>query len=690
MRKVLLLGVSMLFYNNSFSATIIWDGGGGDGLWETPSNWVGDIIPVTTDDVVLDNSIVLATYTVTLPSGLTSISINTLIINPSGGNNINLILPTLNMGNPGLIITGPADALIINNNGILRNSSGAGAGSGLEVVNNFRINNGGRYIHNTQRENAVIVSQLSNVAGTELGVFEYDVPAGSYTPSLSGRTYGTLSLSSLANSGTATYIGSGGANLNIFGDLIINAGVTFSISMSANLIVHRNYNQSNTSTFNIQNSNNNNLVQIAGDISSQGIITETGSGQPIIELNGSSNQSINILTNSILNNIDFRLNNSTGATLVSNLNLPYRYTILSGNLILNNNSLITPSINQLGIPSHATNHIVTNGNGVLTISSISTTPILFPIGPSIDSLSALTINMISGGPNSFSARVQKGINPTIAFPTFGINRTWVINSTGAIGPVVLGFQYASNDANPGALPQPQPMEMLFNNGSVWNIILQNLNPINSDPYWVVGGGPINTITATPFFYTLGKTGGYVLPLDYNITAQAQKLNNTGRISWKVFTTNNVSRFEVQRSTDNGVYQTIASITPSGQLLDYNFIDAALSKGVNLYRIKVTAQNGAILYSNTVAIINDSKGLLITSLAPNPVQNQTYLTISAAKAASAQFSVYDIMGKLVKQFQKNIGEGSTVLQLDMTDLAAGTYHIIALSAESRAVFRFSKQ
>ena len=48
--------------------------------------------------------------------------------------------------------------------------------SGVSINSTFRINNGGRYIHNTSRQNLPLVSQLSIVTGTERGIFEYDVP----------------------------------------------------------------------------------------------------------------------------------------------------------------------------------------------------------------------------------------------------------------------------------------------------------------------------------------------------------------------------------------------------------------------------------------------------------------------------------------------------------------------------------
>jgi hypothetical protein len=54
MKKYLfLIGLSIsIFSVNAFSAVKTWDGGGADANWQTAANWVGDVAPVVTDDLV--------------------------------------------------------------------------------------------------------------------------------------------------------------------------------------------------------------------------------------------------------------------------------------------------------------------------------------------------------------------------------------------------------------------------------------------------------------------------------------------------------------------------------------------------------------------------------------------------------------------------------------------------------------
>jgi len=147
---------------------------------------------------------------------------------------------------------------------------------------------------------------------------------------------------------------------------------------------------------------------------------------------------------------------------------------------------------------------------------------------------------------------------------------------------------------------------------------------------------------------------------------------------------------VQRSVGNGVYSTIGTIVPGANQTDFSFTDPSLARGTNLYRIKVNRLAGSIKYSNTVALIYDSNELLITSFAPNPVQDVATLTLSTARQGAANFTVYDLSGKLVKQWHSSIAEGNNIIEMNVAGLPAGMYHVLVSTTDARTVTRFVKQ
>ncbi|MFN8291488.1 MAG: T9SS type A sorting domain-containing protein [Chitinophagaceae bacterium] len=332
-------------------------------------------------------------------------------------------------------------------------------------------------------------------------------------------------------------------------------------------------------------------------------------------------------------------------------------------------------------------YIRTHGAGSLVLNSVGAGGKVFPVG--YTSYNPVTIT--NGSNQHYTVRVENGIVPGIAFPTNGINRTWTISAGSTTPGVTVAFQYRGADANTGAAPQPLPMEILMYAGVAWNLLpgQTNITPGGADPYTVTSAATmtINNI-ATP--YALGKSGGYVLPLDYFISARAQKQNNNGFISWEVYCTGEVTGFEVQRSGGGLDFRTIAVMAPVSNTLTYYYTDVNLGTGTFLYRVKVNRRTGGSRYSNVVALVNGTDGLLITGIAPDPVQHQAAITISMAKKGTVNFEIYSLAGRKVRNWVSALPEGNSVISLSMSGLPAGLYHIVARNPDASAVYRFIKQ
>ena len=671
-------------------------GWGGDGLsWNDPFNWVGDIVPNSLDDVLLDNTVVPGTYTVTLPTGAVTVSVNTLTITPSGINNISLILPAGNTADPGFSVTSTGDALILNNGAILRNSSGATVGSGVSITNTFRINNGGRYIHNTGRGNAAIVSQLSTALGTEFGIVEFDVALSSYAVSLNNRTYGSLVFSSAANGGTATYPANGSLTCNIRGDLILNSGVTLSISMSAPIIVQQDLSMSPLSTFNLQSSTNNNIVSIAGDLLIGGTITESNVGLPKLELNGVMSQQLTII-GSINNSVTITINNPLGVTLNTSFTLPF-------NLELTNGKITTTSTNLLTMVDNA---IYTGGSTNSFIDGpmkkIGDDNFIFPVGKG--SIYAPIGVSGSGGAISdeFTAEYLR-TNPQ------SIHGACPAACAGGLDHVSY-VEYWKLNQDAGTSAKQVSLEvhalsfckMLANtfvsrwNGAQWTnettAILAGPNACGSG----LECGTIQASNTTTAFgdFTLATDQPFLnnpLPVtlvDFKVRKYSEQAAVT---EWELtdycFT---ATQFELEHSTDKTSFAVIA-IRPgkeNSRLYFYN--DTRIEKGTNWYRLKITEVDGKVTYSKVIAIINDTKGLLITSVFPNPASNTATITLSAARSGMADIQLYDISGTVVYRRRSAIAEGTNNLPIQLGKLSAGVYHLAVQSADSKAVYRLVKQ
>lgn len=370
---------------------------------------------------------------------------------------------------------------------------------------------------------------------------------------------------------------------------------------------------------------------------------------------------------------------------------------VTGNInLLSTNTYVELGTNDLtvtGIISGGSNtsYIRTDVNGgVLKLNSIDATAKVFPIGET-------TYNPleISNGNNAdYSARVRTGIlDPNGAIPTDAVNRTWYIHASATTPAVTVKYQYSNNagELTGTAITQPASMEILQSDFTTWHLSVGNTT-IMSTP------GPPHTVTSavgltinnTPVPYSLGVTGTIILSVDCIISCESKNVNNTGVISFNINSCAGVNSFEIQRSVNGSSFETLGIVSPGISQLLFSFTDASLQKGMNLYRIKVNRASGAVKYSNTTAIINDSKGVLISTISPNPVHSQAVVAISTAKAGTVHLCIYDIAGRVIKQWQFPATEGSNRIIMNLDGLQAGVYHLVVSGEEAKTSYRFVKQ
>ncbi|HKO82362.1 MAG TPA: T9SS type A sorting domain-containing protein [Chitinophagaceae bacterium] len=693
--KKSLLSIS-LFFSISFFANsaIIWDGEGGDGLWSTNTNWVGDIVPGASDDVILDNSIVNGGYTVSLPAGNVSISVNSLTITPTGSNSITFIIPAVNTASPVFTVSGPGEGLILNKGSVLKNSSGAVSGSTLVITNTFRINNGARYVHNTARGNASIVSQLSTAAGTEEGEIEFDVPASVQTLSLTGRTYGTLILSSITKGGPVTYSGNGASNLNIKGNLQINAGVTFSTGMSANIIIHKKLIQAATSVFNLQNSTHNNSIKIHGDVENQGTITKTGSGIPVLELNGTANQNIAV-TNAIVGNITLKVNNSTGVTLFSPLVIPGKLELTNGKVKTNGTNILTLTDGAF----HTGGSSISFVEG--PIKKIGDDDFNFPVG-SGDIYAP--IGIAGGGGNvtdEFIAEYKRqnpqstpGLGNTIENTINHISSVeyWEItrsagSSAKNIHLTITEYSFAKN--------LNTLLAARFEGGQWRNEGGVNFVPGPSVPPYITGTFESNNNVGNFGAFTVGTTDNFILnPLPVKLISfnAFKTTDNKTMLNWEL-TEHCLPGviFELQKSTDARVFETIAIVEGNENFKQYEFTDNNLKGGINYYRLKIKDENGMISYSNVASVFNGKHRTLLTVLSPAIVNNSVMLTVSTDSDQQLDLVIFDIHGRIAKKQYQRVNNGNTVINLSVNGFQNGIYYVCLTNNQGfRSVTSFIKQ
>jgi len=656
--RTLILSALWLLVSAFASAQVTWTGSGDGTSWNDAANWSSGIVPGATADVVLDNSTVPASYDVTLPSGALSVSVSSITIIPSTGTNISLIIPATNIATTALQLTATGDALTLNDGANFINASAAN----VEIDGNLII----------QQDASMDVSAGAGNPLTSIkGNIVIDAAAvGVVTESGTGNPVIELN-------GNATQTISAGNNALTGNNLDFKVNTAGTVSLLSNLLLPDDL-FVEAGTIDVSNSAAKDTLGVKGDLTISGTITESGTSTASkILLNGTSNQNITIIGSGSItgDRLGMILSNNAGATLQSDVILPYRFTLSGGNLTLGNFSLTTTSVDNT--VSLIGNHIITNGSGFLVIPNVGASVVIFPVG--IDAFSVNQVEIANGSGQTYYVRVEPGVNPPITQPFSAINRTWTINTnSSAANPVPANVTFYYYTGQGGVdFDYTSTVDIGQFITGAWNIIQNNLIPTSNPPQYRAYGS-VNSFN-TPFI--VGNHGA-ILPIDFFIACKAQKKQNGAVINWDVATEENVSRYEIEKAIDNNNFVTIAVVTRSDNKLSYSYTDNNMDGGTTIYRIKVVTLDGRIRYSNTVAVLFNTKSFLITSVTPNPLQNNTKLTISSPENTSVRMILYDAQGRVVRQWQQSISDGTNVISFDATELQRGVYFLSANNGSAK--------
>ncbi len=126
---------------------------------------------------------------------------------------------------------------------------------------------------------------------------------------------------------------------------------------------------------------------------------------------------------------------------------------------------------------------------------------------------------------------------------------------------------------------------------------------------------------------------------------------------------------------NGSYTTLKTFS-FPLITDFNFTDSALTKGINQYRLQLTLNTSAIIYSDVITIYHFTNSDVI--LYPNPVRQGEPLHIVTSKAGRTNITIFNAAGtKLKEVFLSN-----QLQQLPEFTLLKGTYFITVTTDEGK--------
>lgn len=580
-----------------------WDGEGQDQQWNTAANWEGDQLPGADDEVLLDNIFVSGNYTVMLPAGNVAVSVRSLTIKPAPGIIITWINPTVNSSATAFVATASGDAIVLGEGAVMINASGAQSGTPVSVSTTgfFRINNGGHYIHRTERGHTTnLVSRLSTEPGTEQGVFEFDVPsATAYTVSISNRTYGTLVFSATAAGQNKTYTGSGTGVVTIRGQLRIGGQAVFSYGANVSTI---NIVQAciieTGGVFAIANGANPSLIRLQGNLQNDGLITRTGTGVASrFQLAGTVEQLI-YQQGQITGQVILSVNNTAGIKLRTGLQLRYAIEFMQGKLYSTIDALLLlqPGCQVLNAGAHS----FVDG----PVCKIGAEAFEFPVGTG-GIYAPLGIGGNGMATDSFIA-VYKRSNPQqlsglinqVAIPIDHISYVeyWEVKTNSTI---------SSRQISLAVTPQSfvRNLESLLvarYAGSQW--ISEGVSQVTSGP----GQAPFVTGTISSGeavseygYFTIATTDPVSenpLPVRFTDFSVQSSAAGHPQLKWAVADQpDDVFEFLIEKATPAGFFVPVASISGVQYISRYSYHDSETEQ-IARYRIRMMDHTGVLAMS----------------------------------------------------------------------------------------------
>ncbi len=654
MKKTIVIAIAMCLLSFA-NAQKKWTGLANDGLWNNPANWLNNELPLETDMVLLDNSFFAESYTVQLPTTL--VKVKYLTITPLQGYKIELILPPANTLDSALMVTGKGYSIVLNDGAVFKNQSEAPKGYGLYMGDSLRINDGAQYIHNTKRSNANIVKFLSRAPGTEHGIFEFDVPGTTgYTPSLTGRTFGTLVFSATAV--RRTYSCTGSNLLTVRGDLLLNGDVTLSLGFSSDIVIKGNVVQKG-GTLNLDNVTktiNTSTTKIAGNIqqSAGATITHSGVGNITLELNGTTPQLID-MKGALTSDITFKVNNNNGVTLAAPLSLPFKLSLQNSVLRTDANNLLTlQSTCGIEVADAAKSFI----NGPVMKCGLNNENFEFFVGNNnghpIWAMNATGDIMVEYKNENTS---DIGTAKSDDVKHLSQSGYWVVGSINNAKA-----QLAIIPNNETGIKTSESSFIVQYENSQWT----NKGSTSSSSNGYIMSREI-ALNGNGNFFTLGSNEDFnTLPLHF-VEVKLQQLQDHCSIKWTV-TPDLIERFEIERSVDGKIFFKCGEQAYVPGMINYN-LTCALPVAKEYYRIKAITPDEKSIYSKIVCFDKmQQKQVVNLSIKENYLLAQ----INAEVSESVVIRVFSLDGKMIKQETGSLTKGINSISIGTGQLQQGIY------------------
>ncbi|MBX3256948.1 MAG: T9SS type A sorting domain-containing protein [Chitinophagaceae bacterium] len=205
-----------------------------------------------------------------------------------------------------------------------------------------------------------------------------------------------------------------------------------------------------------------------------------------------------------------------------------------------------------------------------------------------------------------------------------------------------------------------------------------VSPSSTTTYYVRAEGDCNTTTCAQATVTVSPC--VILPIDFLQFTAVQRAASID-LNWRIVTTEQVSHFEVERSTDGINFGKVGEVrkqVPRNEAATFNYADAALNVNTDIlyYRICVVSKDGVRSYSNVLTVRLSNRVNEKLKISPNPASTSVQLSFNTTVRGMVEYQLLDMTGKVVlrKQHMAEAGQNNITVT-DIGRLSEGVYTLV---------------
>lgn len=187
-----------------------------------------------------------------------------------------------------------------------------------------------------------------------------------------------------------------------------------------------------------------------------------------------------------------------------------------------------------------------------------------------------------------------------------------------------------------------------------------------------------TNTAYKFTSSCNSSPACLLVLPIGFTSfYGDNIDNVNTLFWKTATEENMDYFVIERSTDAINFTDIGKVSAKNLPSSYTYKDYGSITGmINYYRIRSVEKNLKTSETNIISIgAAENETLSAWPIYPNPANtSEIFVRLNSKKTGTANFIIYDILGNVVLDSEKQIESGVAVYGIDISKLSLGIYYV----------------